>query len=81
MTRVNEHVQFNIPTDDEDTEGMRVAALVMDDRNDTRHGFISLPSTVSAENAELVIRAIRACMADLADNCHNHPTQPMRIEK
>jgi hypothetical protein len=77
---LKEHVQFNIPTDDEDTEGMRVAAMVMDDRNDTRHGFISLPKTVSAENAELVIRAIRACMADLEDNCHNHPTQPMRVE-
>ena len=80
MARVKNHVQFNIPADDEDTEGMRVAALVMDDKNDTRHGFISLPKTVSAENVELVIRAIRACMRDLEDNCHNHPTQPMRVE-
>ena len=81
MATVNNHVEFNIPTDDEDTEGMRVAALVMHDRNDTLHGFISLPSTVSVENVELVIRAMRACMTDLADNCHNHPTQPMRLEK
>jgi len=78
---ITEHVRFNIPADDQDTEGMRVAALVIDDRNDTRHGFISLPGTVSAENAELVIRAIRACMDDLEFNCHNHPTQPMRREK
>lgn len=78
MATVNNHVQFNIPTDDGDTEGMRIAALVMDDRNGTRHGFISLPATVSVENAGMVIRAISACMTDLEDNCHNHPTQPMR---
>jgi len=77
---VTEHVDFNIPSGDTDTEGMRVAALAMPDRDDTIHGFLSLPSTVSAENVELVIRAMRACLTDLEDNCHNHPTQPMRPE-
>lgn len=76
---VNEHIQFHIPTADADTpEGLRVGALAIPGRNGTLHGFLSLPKTVSAEDVELVIRAMRACLADLEDNCHNHPTQPMR---
>ncbi len=76
---VTEHVSFNIPSGKEDTEGMRIAALVMPDRNDTLRGFLSLPGTVSAEHVEVVITAMRAALFDLEDNCHNHPTQPMRV--
>ncbi len=73
----NEHVSFNIPADSEDTRGMTISALVMPAKDDTLHGFISLPSTVGAENVPILITAIKAALCDLEDNCHNHPTQPM----
>ena len=75
---LTEHVSFNIPASPDDTEGMRVAALVIPDRDDTLHGFLALPPTVTVENVEIVITAMRAALFDLEDNCHNHPTQPMR---
>ncbi len=69
---------FNIPTHDQDIEGMRVSAMVMPALENKQHGFISLPANVDSENVEALITAIRACQASLEDNCHNHPTQPMR---
>lgn len=74
---ITEHVKFNIPTNSEDTEGMTIAALVMPSRDDTLHGFITLPSTVDVENVPILIIALQAALCDLEDNCHNHPTQPM----
>ena len=70
--------EFCIPTDNQDTEGMGIKAMAMPDQNDTVHGFIILPKTVSAENVPVLITAIQAALVSLEDSCHNHPTQPMR---
>jgi hypothetical protein len=78
---VEEHLTFNIPTGPDDTEGFTVRAMTMPNQDDTLHGFVGLSSTINAESIPVLINALHACLQSLEDNCHNHPTQPIKEVK